>query len=464
MMINKAFWLSTLALTVSMNANAQDISGAITPQMMQQIESSYKGSTQDKALGNALRNVDLSKLAYNQDNRPIADDKFTYEVKSKGITNQKSSGRCWLFSGLNVLRAKAIAKYKMGDFQFSQTYTFFYDQLEKSNLFLQGVIDNREKPMDDKMVEWLFRHPLSDGGQFTGIADLLTKYGAVPSDVMRETYSSENTRHIATLLSLKLREYGLELRASKLKGATLEGRKTEMLGTIYRILVLNLGVPPTSFSWTQKDAKGNPVETATYTPKSFYDKYIGEDLVHNYVMLMNDPCREYYKLYEIDFDRHTYDGENWTYVNLPIEDIKQMAIASIKDSTMMYFSCDVGKYFDRTRGLLDTENFDYASLLGTTFNMNKKQRVSTFASGSSHAMTLMAVNLDKTGKTDKWMVENSWGEGANKGHLIITDKWFNDYMFRLVVNKKYITEKVREILKQTPTRLPAWDPMFAEEK
>ncbi|WP_298982684.1 C1 family peptidase, partial [uncultured Parabacteroides sp.] len=165
-----------------------------------------------------------------------------------------------------------------------------------------------------------------------------------------------------------------------------------------------------------------------------------------------------------DFDRHAYDGKNWTYVNLPIKDIKEMAIASIKDSTMMYFSCDVGKFFDRGRGVLDVNYYDYGSLMGTTFGMDKKQRIQTFASGSSHAMTLMAVDLDANGQPKKWMVENSWGPGANNGHLIMTDEWFDEYMFRLVVDKKYITNKVKDVLKQTPTRLPAWDPMFAEEE
>ena len=190
---------------------------------------------------------------------------------------------------------------------------------------------------------------------------------------------------------------------------------------------------------------------------------MGDDLSNNYVMLMNDPSREFYKLYEIDYDRHVYDGKNWTYVNLPIEDIKQMAIASIKDSTMLYFSCDVGKYFDRERGYLDVDYYDYGSLFGTEFGMDKKERIQTFSSGSSHAMTLMAVDLDENGKPKKWMVENSWGQDVNGGHLIMTDKWFDEYMFRLVVNQKYVTDKVKEVLKQTPVRLPAWDPMFADE-
>lgn len=410
---------------------------------------------------NAITNNDINKLAVNLENKNNFDTYFSDKVNGKGITNQKSSGRCWLFTGLNVFRSQIIAKYNLSDFQFSHTYPFFWDQLEKANLFLQGVIDTREKPMDDKMVEWLFKNPIGDGGQFTGVADLLTKYGVVPAEAMTETYNSENTRMLANLLSQKLKEFGLELRGSK---ATDSGkRKTEMLGTVYRMLVLMLGEPPATFTWTLKDSKGNPVSTKEYTPQSFYQEYIGADLKNNYVMLMNDPSREYYKLYEIDFDRHAYDGKNWTYVNLPAGDIKEMAIRSIKDSTMMYFSCDVGKFFDRERGLLDVDFYDYGSLLGTTFGMDKKQRIQTFASGSSHAMTLMAVDLDQNGKPKKWMVENSWGPGANNGHLIMTDKWFDEYMFRLVIESKYATDKVKEILKQKPVRLPAWDPMFSEE-
>lgn len=460
--------IASFLLSISLLANSQPIEkGGISSEMLQQIKQSYQGTPTDKAIRNAICNNDINKLAINIDNKNNFDTYFSHKVNSKGITDQKSSGRCWLFTGLNVFRAQAIAKYDMGNFQFSQVYPFFWDQLEKANLFLQGIIDTRKKPINDKMVEWLFKNPLSDGGQFTGISDILSKYGVVPAEVMTETNSSENTGRMAYLIKLKLREFGIQLRNEAAQGnsiASLEKSKTQMLGTIYRMLVLNLGEPPASFTWTRKDAKGNPVETKEYTPVSFFNEFIGKDLTNNYVMLMNDPSRKYYKLYEIDYDRHRYDGKNWTYVNLPIDDIKEMAIASIKDSTMMYFSCDVGKFLDRERGLLDIDYYDYGSLMGTTFNMDKKQRIQTFASGSSHAMTLMAVDLDPNGKPKKWMVENSWGPGANRGHLIMTDKWFDEYMFRLVVDKKYITPKVKEVLKQKATLLPAWDPMFAEEK
>lgn len=460
-------WIAALALGMTLSAHAQQAGGGITPDMLKQIQQAYQGTPADKAIRNAICNNDISKLAVNNDDKNNLDTYFSHKVKGKGITNQKSSGRCWLFTGLNVLRANVIAKYGLGEFYFSQNYSFFWDQLEKANLFLQGIIDTREKPIDDKMVEWLFKNPIGDGGQFTGISDNLMKYGVVPAEVMAETYSSEHTSRMTNLIGLKLKEYGLELReaaAAGAKPADLEKKKTQMLGTVYRMLVLNLGEPPTSFTWTRKNAAGEPVETKTYTPQSFYQEYIGKDLKNDYVMLMNDPSREFYKLYEIDYDRHAYDGKNWTYVNLPLEDIKQMAIASIKDSTMMYFSCDVGKFFDRERGLLDVNYYDYGSLMGTSFGMDKKERIQTFSSGSSHAMTLMAVDLDANGTPKKWMVENSWGPGANAGHLIMTDEWFNEYMFRLVVDKKYITDKVKEVMKQTPVRLPAWDPMFAAEE
>lgn len=451
-----------LACLMAMALGAQAQQGGITQDMLNQIKSSYKHTPADKAIYNAMAETSIAVLAKNHENLANFDTNFTNKVVSHGITDQQQSGRCWLFTGLNVLRAQMMAKYGLDEMEFSQNYCFFYDQLEKANLFLQGIIDTREKPMDDKMVEWLFRNPISDGGQFTGISDVIGKYGVVPSSVMPETYSSENTSQIARLVGLKLREFGLQLRDEAAKGvkvSALEAKKTEMLSTVYRMLALAFGEPVERFTWTMNG------ETKEYTPQSFYQEYLGNDLTNNYVMLMNDPSREYYKCYEIDFDRHVYDGKNWTYVNLPVEDIKVMAIESIKDSTMMYFSCDVAKFLDSKRGTLDLKNFDYESLMGTTFGMNKKQRVQTFASGSSHAMTLMAVDLDKDGKPKKWMVENSWGaEAGYKGHLIMTDEWFDEYMFRLVVEKKYVPEKVLNILKQKPIRLPAWDPMFAPEE
>ena len=464
----KKIFLTLLLAAPALTLSAQVGKGGITPEMLEKIKSEQPNSAADRALRTALAGTSINQLAKNPNNPASSDTYFSHSVPSKGITDQQSSGRCWLFTGMNVMRAKMIKKYNLGAFQFSQSYSFFYDQLEKSNLFLQAVIDNAKKPMDDKLVEWLFKNPLSDGGTFCGVQDVMMKYGAVPADVMPESYNANNTSRMSAIIALKLREYGLALRQGAAQGqkpAVLEKRKVEMLGTIYRILSTCLGEPPTTFKWTMKDAKGRPVSTKEYTPKSFYEEYVGEDLKNNYVMLMNDPSRPYHRTYTIDMDRHSYDGAQWTYLNLPIEEIKPLAIASIKDSTMMYFSCDVGKFYDSKTGVLCTENFDYATLFDTDFPLDKADRIRTFASASSHAMTLMAVDLDAEGKPTKWMVENSWGPNSGvKGHLIMTDKWFDEYMFRVVVEKRFVPEKLLKLYNHEPTRLPAWDPLFSEDK
>lgn len=453
------------AMTVALGLSAAD-NGGISPQMMERLRANYTNAPADRALRNALNATSIDKLAANAEARPANTDHMTYRVKSRGITDQKSSGRCWLFTGLNVLRSQMMAKNNLGELKLSQNYNFFYDQLEKANLFLQAIIETAKEPMDSRRVEWLFKNPLSDGGQYTGLSDNITKYGVVPAEIMPETFSSNSTSRLSNLVSLKLREDGLKLRsmiASGAKAKQIDESREKMLGEIYRMLALTLGVPPTQFTWTRRDAKGNTVDTRTYTPQEFYREYAGNNLKDDYVMLMNDPTRPYHALYEIDLDRHAYDGQNWTYINLPMEEIKEMAIASLKDSTMMYFSCDVGKFFDREKGVLDVDNFDYESLFGTTFGMNKADRIRTGASASSHAMTLVGVDLDKAGKPQRWLIENSWGPGANGGHLIMTDPWMDEYMFRLVVNRKYVPAKTLDILKQKPTVLPAWDPMFAPE-
>ena len=453
-------------LLLSLQAFAQkpagDPKGGISADMLKQISASYQGNATDKALRNALNSTPINTLAASAEQIAMIDTHFSDQVVTKGRTDQKSSGRCWLFTGLNVLRSRMIQKHDLGAFTFSQNYLFFYDQLEKANLFLQGIIDTRDLPLEDRKVDWLLSNPIGDGGQFTGVSNLVMKYGVVPSDVMPETLSANNTSQMRSQISTKLREDALLLRAAKAK--EVQALKVQMLGEIYRMLALCLGVPPTEFTWARYNAKGEFVSEKTYTPKSFYQEFVGEDLENNYIMVMNNPAVEYGKVYEIEYDRHVYDGQNWVYLNLPIEKIKEMAIASIKDNTALYFSCDVGKFLDRPRGIADLKNFDYESLMGVSFGMDKKQRIQTHASGSTHAMTLIAVDI-KDGKPVKWMVENSWGATSGyQGNIIMTDQWFNEYMFRLVVEKKYVPADVKALLNQKPILLPSWDPMFLPEE
>jgi len=428
------FWVIIFAISflcVSSLCAAQN-NGGISPETLKQLNDSYDASlVTNKAIRNALNGASITVLAANAENAAMIDTHFSDKVKTKGITDQKQSGRCWLFSGLNFLRAEAIEKHDLGEFQFSQSYCFFYDQLEKANLFLQAVIDTREKPMDDREVDWLFQHPIGDGGTFTGVADIVSKYGVVPSSIMPESISANNSRAMSDQLKTLLRKDGLELRRhlvgfrNSQVEAHLQRRKIEMLQDVYRILALCLGEPPTEFEWTMYNAKGEAQGTKKYTPKEFYQEMVGIDLQNSYVMMMNDPSRDYGKVYEIQYDRHLYDGHNWLYVNLPVETIKEMAIASIKGGKAMYFSCDVGKFLNRTKGVLDLKNYDYDSLLGVDLSMDKTQRIQSYASGSSHAMCLMAVDI-KDGKSVKWMVENSWGASSGyKGSLIMTDEWFD---------------------------------------
>lgn len=457
-----------LCLALATTAGAQK-HGGISASMLQQIEKSQGSTATNKALFNAVASNRIDNLAKNFSNRNTFDTHFSVETTKQSIHDQKSSGRCWMFSSFNVFRAD-FARHHADSLsvEFSHDYLFFYDQLEKANLMLQGVIDNAKKPMDDVRVQFFFKNPLNDGGTFCGAADLAPKYGLVPKSVQPETFSAENTSKISSLISSKLREYGLELRkmvADGKKAQAIDARKTEMLSTVYRMLAMALGEPVKEFTYQFRNRCGEPVgEPRRYTPLEFYNETVGHQLAGTFIMVMNDPRRPYHKTYEVEYDRHVYDGTNWKYLNLPMEDIAKLAIASLKDGKKMYSSYDVGKQFDRELGYLDTENFDYASLFSTTFPMNKADRIATFDSGSTHAMTLVAVDLDKDGNPLKWKVENSWGpNNGAQGCLIMSNRWFNEYMFRLVVDKKYVSENLQKEFEQKPVMVMPEDPLFGED-
>lgn len=468
--MNKKTITFALCLASATVLMAQNQPGGISSAMLQKIEASQKSSPAERALANAFASNNIDDLARNQAHQGSLNTYFSDETPKQSIQNQQSSGRCWMFSGLNVLRGNfAKAHNDTLAMEYSHAYLFFYDQLEKANLMLQGVIDNAKLPMEDARVLFFFKNPINDGGTFCGVADLADKYGLVPKSVQPETYSSDNTKIMAKLVSRKLREFGLELRkmvADKKSKTAINDRKTEMLSTVYHLLTLTLGEPVKSFTYAFTDKNGKEIgEPKQYTPRSFYDATVGHPLNGTFLMVMNDPRHPYYKTYEVQYDRHTYDGHNWTYLNLPMDEIAQLAIASLKDGHKMYSSYDVGKQLDRKRGYMDLDNYDYALLTGTTYNMNKADRIRTFDSGSTHAMTLTAVDLDKQGKPVKWKVENSWGPSyGHQGYLIMTNRWFNEFMFRLVVDKKYASEKVLKAAQQKPVMLMHDDPLFQEDK
>lgn len=460
-MTKKSFITASLILACS-GVFAQNI----TDKDLQEIQGSFKKDAATKAIQNVLTNdKNIKENALNRNLQGQIDHYFKYKVNVKGITDQKSSGRCWMFTSMNVLRPQIMEKYHLSNFDFSHNYLYFWDIFEKSNLFLENIISTVEKPMDDRAVTEYFKSPVNDGGVWNLYYNAAQKYGVVPQEVMPETAHSNNTNQMVNLINEKLRMGGFTLREMAQQGKKAKELRTEknnILKDVYRILALCLGEPPHQFTWRYTDKDGNIKELANYTPKQFYEEITPADYSpENYIMIMNDPTREYYKIYDIDNYRNTQEGINWVYLNLPNEDIKIVALASIKNNEAMYASCDVGKQSNTQTGILDPGMYDYESLLGVKLQMDKKTRILTRQSGSSHAMTLVGCDTDQNDKPVKWEFENSWGSSAgHNGYLTFTDKWFDEYMFRIVIHKKYLNEKAIQALKGKPIHLPVWDYMY----
>jgi len=437
----------------------------ITEKQLSEIKTSYKPTdAYMKAVTNAVSNNTITKLALNRQNVGKIDHEFKYKVNVNGITDQESSGRCWMFTSMNVMRPKAMQTLNLSMFEYSENYLYFWDIFEKSNLFLEGIIETRMKKIDDREVDWLFSNVVGDGGVWNSFTNLAEKYGLVPKEVMPETHSSENTRMMIKLIRRKLRGEALKLRMMKGTDEVLRQAKITILKDVYKMLCINLGEPPTEFKWRYKDKSGNLTDYKTFTPISFMKTTLGELKFSDYIMLMDDPSKAYYKLYEIKKDRNVLEGKNWKFINLPAKEIKKYALKSLQNNEAMYFSCDVGKQLNKNEGLLDTENYDYESLFGVKFDMNKKERILSHESGSTHGMALVGVDVDRNGKITKWLLENSWGKSAgHNGYLTMTDRWFNEYMFRVVILKKFIDAKTLKFLNQKPITLPPWDPMFQED-
>lgn len=456
----KKISLLILAGCVASMANAQNIDA----DRLREIQGSFTDDAGTSALQNILMGeANVQKLALNRNHGDRVDHFFSNRVSVKGITDQKQSGRCWMFTSMNVLRPSVMEKYNLQEFDFSHSYCYFWDMFEKSNLFLENVISTADREMTDRDVEFYFKSPVGDGGVWNLFYNIAEKYGVVPDSVMPETAHSENTRYLRAMLNKCLRAGGYRLREAAADGLSpkkLENMKIGVMKDVYRILALCLGEPPASFSWRYETRDGE-VRTLESTPLDFYRSIRPEGYgPDTYIMVMNDPTRDYYRVYEIDNYRNTEEGINWVYLNLPNDVIKKAAIASIMDNEAMYASCDVAMY-NPEDGVCDPEMYDYGSLFGVDFSMDKKARILTRDSGSAHAMALIAVDLDKDGNPLKWQFENSWGPDAgHKGYMTFTDAWFDEYMFRLVVNRKYLDSRSLEAAGTEPVLLPAWDYMF----
>ena len=385
------------------------------------------------------------------------------------VTNQKSSGRCWGFAGLNLFRIYLGRKYNLKKFEFSQNYFIFCDKLEKSNYFLENIIKTADEPLDGRLVMHLLTDPIQDGGQWHMFVNLIEKYGVLPQTEMPESFQSSQSMRMNRMITRKLRGFAKDLRAAYEKGADtkkLRVMKDDMLRTIYQMLTISLGSPPDKFEWQIRDKDKKFHRFEKLNPKQFYKEHVGLDL-NDYVCLINCPMsdKSYNEIYTVDYLGNVVEGSIIRYLNLPSKRLKEVAAASIKDDHPVWFGCDVGKHFHRNLGVMDMDIFDFELFYSTDFPMTKTDRLEFGDSQMTHAMLFTGVDLDGRGLPRKWQVENSWGEKrSDKGYDIMTDSWFDEYNYEVVVYKDYITKDEFSVYQKDPVVLPPWDPMGALAK
>ena len=437
---------------------------AITPAMTSGFSKLYNESAAKRAMTNALAKTDLADVTF--DNRRLRGDRFHFSVKipTMPVTDQKSSGRCWMFAALNVMRFDIIHKLNLKDFELSQSYPLFYDKLEKSNYFLENILKTLDEPTDGRLISFLLQSPVGDGGQWDMFANLVRKYGVVPKDAMPESVSSSATREMASILTEKLREDACILRSAHDKGVSLEelkAKKTAMMEEVYRLLCICLGKPPKTFDFEVTDKDGHFIRGWNLTPLQFFEQYVGWNL-DDYVSLINAPTKDkpYHRSYSVRFLGNVTEGRPVRYLNLPIEELKKAAIAQMKDGSPVWFGCDVGKSSGRETGIMDLDLYDREELFNLSFTMDKAERLDYGQSLMTHAMVFMGVDLDDEGKPLRWRVENSWGKEPGKdGYYVMTDRWFDEYTYQVVVNKKYLPADFLAEYESEPVLLQPWDPM-----
>jgi bleomycin hydrolase len=490
----RPLWLAVSCVLLGSTASVWAREGSLSKDMLAQIQATFHMNASTRAIYNAVTNNSIKTLALNRDILRRHNEFFSDKVKTKGITNQKSSGRCWLFAGLNSLRPAVIANQKLDGFEFSQNYLAFWDKMEKANTFLQFMIDFRDRDLMDREMVMLLRGEPGDGGYFESFADLVTKYGVVPKEAMPETHSSGSTAMMNRLLYQKLRCDAVTLRKMHAEGESLErlgDAKRRMLAEVYRFLVIDLGEPPRQFTWRYKTRKNTPegedqgdaadhakegdkktsgdgkpstiehdvtVEIKT-DPRAFYKDFVGVQL-DDFVNLFNDTVHPAGKHYRIRNSRSMYEGHDINYVNTDIAVLKKIAICSIQDGTPLVFAADVSPDQNGDYGIMARGLYDYQSLFGLNLRLTKAQRALYRSSVRNHGMVFVGVDL-KEGRPIKWRVENSWGSSkGSKGYWTMYDNWFDMYVYNIIAHKKYVPKRILKIRDQPAVVLPPWDPML----
>lgn len=387
------------------------------------------------------------------------DPVFSLELETGKVTNQKRSGRCWLFSAANMLRHQFAKQYKVKNFELSEKYLFFWDKIERANIFYDRVIATANRPLSDREVGFYFEMPDDDGGQWDMAAALVEKYGVVPVSAYPETANSEDTSALAATLNRKLRQDGLQLRqliAEEKSDVEIIAAKENMLAAIYKITAYALGEPPMQFDLTYRDDDKQYHRVTDLTPQQFYQDYIDMDL-SEYVTVTNSPDKPLNQLYRLPSEENVVGGRQIQFLNVEMDVLEQVALAQLQDGQAVWFGNDVMQQMDRKRGYLDSSLYRYSELFGVELQMTKAQRLETHEAEVSHAMTLTGADV-VADKVTKWKVENSWGaKNGEDGYFTMSADWMNDFVYEVVVNKKYLTDTQRELLTKAPVELPAWD-------
>lgn len=450
---------------VTTGSDAKQDSGAVSLDQISKFQSAFDADIRNRQSMNAVCTTPVTKVALNRGKLTQNNMTFSVHLPEKKVTSQNGSGRCWMFAALNTLRVVAIKNMNLGDdFEISQNHTMFWDKFEKANYFLESVLQTLDEPTDSRLIAHLFAAPIQDGGQWHMFINLVKKHGLVPKSVMPETESSSNTPQMNWQITLRLKDFGCRLREAHQKGKStdqLRAMKPAMLETIYKLLCIHLGVPPTEFEWQWRDKDRVFYRDGVITPKEFYRKHIDVDL-SDMICLIHCPqaTKSFNEVYTVKFLGNVVGGETVKYLNVDLDVMKQASVKQLQNGEPVWFGCDVGKYLDRDLGWMDNELFDFDLVYGSVPTLNKAERLDYGESLMTHAMVFTGVDLDDEGKTRKWRVENSWGEkGGDKGFYGMTDAWFDEFNYEVVVHRKYLPDEFVKLLDREPIGLEPWDPM-----
>ena len=433
----------------------------ITAEVLAGLRSGYLADEKARVVRNALTRNDIAAISRRLEAEADNANLFSIDLETMPATNQLRSGRCWIFSAMNVLREKIAKKYQIKEFELSQNYVAFYDKLEKCNWFMECVLQELDAPAGDGRLRFLLDMAVSDGGQWNMIQNLVAKYGICPKTAMPETYQSSHTHAMNGILNKRLRRFAADSRRAHRHNdpEKIEQLREECLKECYGLISSCFGLPPQTFAFEYRDTDKEWHAEYNLTPKAFYEKYLAEDL-EEYVNVIHGPTHDkpYWHTYTVRYLGNVVGGTPVKMLNLPLEEMKEAILAQLKDGEPVWFGCDAGKYCDRETGLWDDIQFDYEATFDMHLEMSKADQLDMRESAMNHAMVFTGVNL-KDGRPTRWKIENSWGDKtANKGYFICSDSWFDRYVFTAAVPKKYLSEKARKAFEEEPAVLDPWDP------